>query len=242
MSKKTKEEYKFIPEKGVVVTTSDLNVRKGHPITKGVEVAKETASGTSLEYVGYVIDGEDVGGITKWYLTPEGDFFWAGNVDVRAKNKSSTEKILHKPLNKLICTQRFGMRPEFYKPLGSPKGHNGIDFRTKKSDGTWEQPVYAVMDGNIFEAIENKWNGKFVRINHDNGYQSVYLHLSQIDVKKGQKIKAGSKIGISGNSGGASEAPHLHFGYRPISYDKNNGHMGYIDPTSFFRDEIRFLS
>ena len=238
------KEYKFVPEKGTVVTTSDLNLRKGRPATKGIAIAKETSSGTILEYIGYITDGEDVAGITKWYLTPEGNFFWSGNVDTKKVPVSlvTTEKCLHKPLNKLICTQRFGMRPDFYKPLGSPKGHNGIDFRTKKQDGTWEQPVYSVMDGKIFEAKESKWNGKYIRVNHDNGYQSVYLHLSKINVKKGDTVKGGSQIGMSGNSGSASEAPHLHFGYRPIKFDKDNGHMGYIDPTPYFIDEIQYIT
>ena len=55
-------------------------------------------------------------------------------------------------------------------------------------------------------------------------------------------MKAATKIGVSGNSGGASEAPHLHFGYRPVAYDKNNGYMGYVDPAPYFMDEIQYLT
>src|SRR3989344_2705669 len=97
------KEYKFVPEKGSVVTTSDLNLRKGAPATKGVAVAKETVSGTVLAYIGYVTDGEDVAGITKWYLTPDGDFFWSGNIDTKKVPipVTTTEKCLQKPLNKL---------------------------------------------------------------------------------------------------------------------------------------------
>jgi len=246
MSKKAKQ-YTFVPEKGIAYITSDLIIRAGFPSIEG-EALETVASGTALKYIGYITDGYNVGGRNSlWYVMEGGDFFWSGNTTTKEpKNKSATpdEKVLHSPLKKLICTQRFGERPEVYKNYGSPKGHNGIDFRTRKSNdwNDWKQDVFTVLGGEVTEATENQWNGKFVRIAHSNEYESVYLHLSQIDVKKGQQIKAGAKIGISGNSGGASEAPHLHFGYRPIKYDKNNGRMGYIDPAPYFIDEITYLS
>ena len=236
------QEYKFTPEKGAVVTTGDLNLRDSRPATISTPIAKTLSAGTLINYIGYVSDGESVGGITKWFVATDGNFFWSGNVNAKPKIPEGVSRVLHKPLAKLICTQRFSERPDFYKSLGSPKGHNGLDFRTKKADGMWAQDVFAVMDGKVSEATENQWNGKFVRIAHDNGYESVYLHLSELGVKVGQKISASSKLGVSGNSGGASEAPHLHFGYRPIKFDKNNGYMGYVDPTPYFIDEIQYLS
>ena len=238
------KEYKFVPKVGIAISTSDLNVRKGKPSSQGAAVVRQAHSGAQLPYVGYVVDGEPVGGVATWYLTPEGDFFWAGtaNTDVAPQPVAPSERCLHKPLDVLICTQRFGERPAFYAPLGSPKGHNGIDFRTRQVSGTWAVPVYAALEGTIVEAAENQWNGKFVRINHANGYQSVYLHLSDIKVKSTQIVTTGMQIGISGNSGSASEAPHLHFGYRPIKFDEANGYMGYIDPVPYFIDPIQFVS
>lgn len=231
------KEYKFVSGKGSVFTKGDLNIRRLSPSQSG-QIIKSVKAGTQLTYIGYVVDGENVGGrSSQWFITPEGDFFWGGNVGAEAPSKTTFTK----PLDKLICTQRFGERPEFYKNYGSPKGHNGMDFRTKQASGAFEVPVYAVLDGTISEATENLNNGKFIRIDHVNNYQSVYLHLSVISVKAGAKVKAGSQIGVSGNSGAASEAPHLHFGYRPIAFDKNNGYMGYIDPTPFFTDQITYV-
>lgn len=247
MASKTKKEYLFVPEKGVVYVTSDLTIRGGSPTLEGQTLSVVTP-GTSLKYIGLITDGYNVGGKNSvWYVSESGDFFWSGNTTTVSPTKQAAlpeEKILYSPLKQLICTQRFGERPEFYKKYGSPKGHNGIDFRTRKEEdlNDWKQEVFSVLDGEISEATENEWNGKYVRITHSNGHESVYLHLSQIDVKKGQNIKAGEKVGISGNSGGASEAPHLHFGYRSVNYDKNNGRMGYIDPAPYFKDEIRYLS
>jgi murein DD-endopeptidase MepM/ murein hydrolase activator NlpD len=49
-----------------------------------------------------------------------------------------------------------------------------------------------------------------VIISHDNGYQTLYAHLSKILTKKGQWVEQGSKIGLVGNTG-YSTGPHLHF-------------------------------
>lgn len=233
-------QYIFVPEKKLARLTGDLNTRKGMPTTT-VPVVITLNAGSMQDYVGYVLDGESVAGNSKWFLTPSGDFFWSGNVDTHDVPLSG--KILARPLDQLACTQRFGERPEFYATMGSPKGHNGIDFRTRDPNNLndWKRSVYSVLPGTVSEATETQWNGKFVRVAHDNGYESVYVHLSSIDVTRNQKVAIGAKLGISGNSGGASEAPHLHFGYRPINYDKNNGYMGYIDPAPYFKDEIRYL-
>ena len=235
------KEYTFVPEKGLVRVTSDLNTRKGAPATDDVPIVTLLHAGTTQEYIGYVLDGESVAGNARWFLTTDGDFFWSGNVDTH--NKPISGKIFSKPLDTLVCTQRFGLRPEFYAPLGSAKGHNGMDFRTRdmSNPSDWKRPVYSVLDGTISEAAENQWNGKFIRVLHENGYESVYLHLSSVDVTRNQKVVAGAKIGVSGNSGGATEAPHLHFGYRPKEFNKDNGHMGYVDPTPYFKDEIRYV-
>ena len=233
-------QYTFVPEKGLARLTGDLNIRKGLPITTVTAVAMLHA-GSVQNYIGYVLDGESVSGNAKWFLTTDGDFFWSGNVDTH--NIPASGKILARPLDELVCTQRFGERPAFYAPLGCPKGHNGIDFRTRdvNNPNDWKRPVYSVLGGTVSEAAETQWNGKFVRVAHDNGYESVYLHLSSIEVTRNQKVIVGAKLGISGNSGAASEAPHLHFGYRPINYDKDNGYMGYIDPAPYFKDEIRYV-
>lgn len=231
-------EYKFIPEKGMARITSDLNVRKDGPSSQN-GIAVILHAGLTQTYLGYVLDGESVAENSKWFLTPEGNFFWSGNTDIH--NISVPQKILAKPLDTLLCTQKFGERPEFYGPLGSPKGHNGVDFRTRDATdpANWKKQVYSVLGGTVSEATENKFNGKYIRIAHENGYESVYLHLSELSVFAGQKVSTGAKIGISGNSGAASEAPHLHFGYRPTKFNKDNGYMGYVDPLPFFVDDVK---
>ena len=86
------------------------------------------------------------------------------------------------------------------------KKHQGMDFSAPK--GT---PVYASGDGVIERADQTAAGyGKHIRIYHGFGYTSLYAHLSNYNVKKGQRVKRGDLIGFVGNTG-RSQAPHLHY-------------------------------
>ena len=144
---------------------------------------------------------------------------------------------LRYPLDKILITQNFGDRPEVYKPL---KGHMGVDFRTTWDDSLdGKRPVYAAANGIVVECGDqgDKGYGKFVRLHHIDGSETIYGHLSDWKVKVNQSVFVGKQIGVSGNTG-FSTASHLHFGYRPDKYDVNNGFAGYIDPIPFFTKEI----
>ena len=149
------------------------------------------------------------------------------------------------PLDYLTCAQKFGERPEFYAALGSPKGHNGMDFRTwvNGDPNNWKSNVYAVMSGKILEAQEDKDYGKgnYVRIDHGQRGQTVYLHLSYIKALAGKMVAAGELIGISGNTGLKDMAPHLHFSYKKQGFDRNDGFMGCSDPDEYFIGPITYL-
>lgn len=89
------------------------------------------------------------------------------------------------------------------------KMHYGMDFTAPV--GT---PVYATGNGKVTELAGTVSGfsefGRYVKINHGWGYETVYAHLSKYNVKEGQEIKRGDIIGFVGNSG-ASTAPHLHY-------------------------------
>jgi murein DD-endopeptidase MepM/ murein hydrolase activator NlpD len=97
------------------------------------------------------------------------------------------------------------------KPLINPfhramREHHGVDYLVP--EGT---PVFATADGVIKSLSEkNTSHGKAVTISHENGYETSYSHLLDIRVKKGQRVKRGDIIALSGNSG-LSFAPHLHY-------------------------------
>ena len=84
--------------------------------------------------------------------------------------------------------------------------HNGLDLIAPAGD-----PVYAAADGYVKEVLKSrKGLGNVVTIDHDNGYVTRYAHLADIEVRKGRKIKKGTRIGYVGVSGN-SFAPHLHY-------------------------------
>jgi len=60
---------------------------------------------------------------------------------------------------------------------------------------------------------ENEEYGKFLRLAHADGYETLYAHASRVLVTRGQSVAAGSAIALSGNTG-RSTAPHLHFEVR----------------------------
>lgn len=130
-------------------------------------------------------------------------------------------------------TQGFAARPEVYKQFGLV-GHNGLDWGTPT--GT---PIVAVAEGKAVEiafaegekGADAKGFGNYVKLEHSWG-QSLYAHLSKIDLKKNDAIKEGSQLGLSGNTG-FSSGPHLHFGLRVDPYNTSDGWRGYTNPAWF---------
>lgn len=70
----------FIASRGTAVTKVSLNLRKNSPSTKS-PVAKTVVKGTRLSYTGHTEKGEKVNGISRWYMTHDGLWFWAGGVE-----------------------------------------------------------------------------------------------------------------------------------------------------------------
>lgn len=132
------------------------------------------------------------------------------------------------PVNGPI-TQLFGENPEVYKKWGFP-GHNGIDYGIP--NGT---PVGAAVAGTVAAvSFENGGYGNYVKLSHTDGsrpYFTYYAHLASAAVSPGQKVKAGTTIGFSNNTG-ASTGPHLHFGVKIDG--QNPAYKGYVDPMPFF--------
>lgn len=104
------------------------------------------------------------------------------------------------------------------------QGHNGIDFGLPC--GT---PVIAAFNGTIYSGFEANGYGNYIFLRDDNGNEAVYGHLSRIQVGSG-RVSEGQQIGLSGTTGNSTGC-HLHFGYRPVGYNRNNGFLGYINPT-----------
>lgn len=110
------------------------------------------------------------------------------------------------PLARLPESARFGARRIFNGEPRSP--HSGADYSA--AGGT---PVMATADGTVGLAAEHFFSGGSVFLDHGDGLFSMYFHLSRIDVKAGQEVRRGQKIGEVGSTGRAT-GPHLHFGLR----------------------------
>ncbi len=92
--------------------------------------------------------------------------------------------------------------------LGTVRPHNGTDFGLPV--GT---PVIAPADGVVDKATYSRSAGYYVVLRHRGGWSTVYMHLSKLHVKQGQRVKLGSTIARSGNTG-ISTGPHLHYELR----------------------------
>lgn len=100
-------------------------------------------------------------------------------------------------------TSRFGQRTSPY--TGMPQLHKGLDIANRV--GT---PVVAPADGIVIKSTWENNLGKTVIIRHGYGVTTTYAHLSEINVRMGQKVKRGQKIAAVGNTG-RSTGPHLHY-------------------------------
>ena len=111
--------------------------------------------------------------------------------------------------------------------------HVGVDWIVPV--GT---PILCIKDGKVIElAQDSKTYGGYLIIKHEDGYASLYAHLSKLNVKKGDTVKAGDSIGLSGGvpgtpGAGASTGYHLHFEIRV---------PGHLDSNKFNVDPIGYL-
>lgn len=87
--------------------------------------------------------------------------------------------------------------------------HNGIDVATPW--GKAMPPLFACTGGVVTRAGWDPWGlGLHVRIDHGNGYETVYGHMSRLDVGYGEQVNRGQIIGLMGSTGN-STGPHVHF-------------------------------
>ena len=108
-----------------------------------------------------------------------------------------------KPISGGRKSSSFGARSAPTK--GASTYHKGVDWATPT--GT---PVVASCGGTVVKAGWGSGYGYVIYINHEDGRQTRYAHLSKVQVKVGQKVKQGQQIALSGNTG-VSSGPHVHF-------------------------------
>jgi murein DD-endopeptidase MepM/ murein hydrolase activator NlpD len=112
-------------------------------------------------------------------------------------------------------TDSFGMTRIFNEELTSE--HRGTDFPIKEGS-----PVMASNSGTVVLARDLFYEGNCVVLEHGQHFFTIYMHLSKIQVRGGQKVRKGQRLGLSGATGRVT-GPHLHMGVR--------WEGSYVDPT-----------
>ncbi len=112
--------------------------------------------------------------------------------------------------------------PTYIKPISGGRLSSGFGYRKAPTKGAssyhkgvdWAIPtgtaVFASCGGTVAKAGWGSGYGYVVYINHEDGRQTRYAHLSKVLVKAGQTVKQGERIALSGNTG-VSSGPHVHF-------------------------------
>ena len=133
------------------------------------------------------------------YTDAEGDTSYYNEVGV-----SMRKAFLLAPLDFTRVSSNFN--PNRLHPIyKTRRPHRGTDYAAPR--GT---PVYAAGDGRVTEAGYTRPNGNYVFIQHGEQFETHYLHLHQLRVKKDARVKQGDVIGTVGSTGAAT-GPHLHY-------------------------------
>lgn len=133
----------------------------------------------------------------------------------------------------MLITSPYGKRED---PInkGKTQIHHGIDIKTNKDK------VLATENNGVVIGVDHRTTtggGKTVTVQYarEDGTKTIvqYMHLSEIAVQKGDKVSAGLKLGVSGNTGTRTTGEHLHFGVINVSAD---GKQQWVNPAAYLAE------
>ena len=119
--------------------------------------------------------------------------------------KSAKKFLVRKPVNNAIMRSGFGSRR--HPILGYVKMHTGVDWATP-----YGTPIFASGNGVVEVAGPEGGYGKYVKLKHNNGYETAYGHMSAFakGLEPGKRVRQGQVIGFVGSTG-QSTGPHVHY-------------------------------
>lgn len=130
----------------------------------------------------------------------------------------------------LVMSDGFGIKPTSYRN----HAHNGIDLRAKYQD------VFATENqGKVVSTGSNNLSGNFVAVEYERSdgskWRVSYCHLDKISVSEGDIVNAGTKLGVSGNTGN-STGPHLHLTVKHLNSGQPAGEAKAVDPLTYLAE------
>ncbi len=151
-----------------------------------------------LLYASMTLSGHEVRLYSYTDSNGETDFY-------NQKGESYRRALMRTPINGARLSSGFGKRK--HPILGYTKMHKGIDFAAPR--GT---PIFAAGNGTIAKIGRNGGYGNYIRIRHNDSYETAYAHMKGFakGLKQGSRVKQGDVIGYVGTTG-ASTGPHLHY-------------------------------
>jgi murein DD-endopeptidase MepM/ murein hydrolase activator NlpD len=119
--------------------------------------------------------------------------------------KSAKKFLVRKPVNNAIMRSGFGGRR--HPILGYVKMHTGVDWAT-----AYGTPIFASGNGVVEKVGWEGGYGKYVRLKHNNGYETAYGHMSAFakGMEIGKRVRQGQVIGFVGSTG-MSTGAHVHY-------------------------------
>ncbi len=146
-------------------------------------------------------------------MLPEYDFyaFWdTMHVDAYRFDLRKLQEIIPLTVMEMDCDFAMPIYGRTNSPFGWRHGrpHTGIDLQLRTGDS-----VYAAFDGVVRMSKYYNGYGNCVVVRHYNGLETLYAHLSKLDVRPGTLVNAGQLLGLGGSTG-HSTGPHLHFEIR----------------------------
>ena len=164
----------------------------------------DSLNSISVKYHVSVEEILDANDLSSEALSKDMELFIPGaKMDALSLKKAMGELFVYPITASWRLTSKFGPRKDPFTGVAS--NHTGIDMACPT--GT---PIHAAMSGKVVQAGWSNIFGNYVIINHGNGYQTLYGHMSKIIAKKGQNVDQSTKIGLVGSTG-YSTGPHLHF-------------------------------
>jgi murein DD-endopeptidase MepM/ murein hydrolase activator NlpD len=155
---------------------------------------------------------------TPWDAEPVVEAVWLRSGKLREERQAIRFHAAGAPFPRYFDREGRALEPEFVHPpiqsyeqvtslLGDGRGHKGVDF--KAPVGT---PIKAPFDGRV---VRRNWatrrNGRCIELEADDmKVRALFLHLADVHVRAGQRVRRGDQLGTSGNTG-HSTAPHLHY-------------------------------